>query len=62
MTHYDIRRPVFHSPEIRHSFAEQSNRYCLIKRFNAENSCVDMVHNKSFYIFKMSVKNYAINT
>ena len=23
-THYDIRSPVFHLPEIRHSFAEQS--------------------------------------
>ena len=29
-THYDIRSPVFHLPDIRHSFAEQSIRYCLI--------------------------------
>ena len=60
-THYDIRSPVFHLPEIRHSFAEQSIRYCLIKRLNAEQSRVDIVHNTSFYNFKMSIKNDMIN-
>ena len=29
-TYYDIRSPVFHLPDIRHSFAEQSIRYCLL--------------------------------
>ena len=56
-THYDISSPVFHLPEIRHSFTEQSIRYCLIKRLNAEKSRVDVVHNPSFYNFKMSIKN-----
>ena len=37
-THYDIRSPVFHLPDIRNSFAEQSIRYCLIKCLNAEES------------------------
>ena len=60
-THYDIRSPAFHLPEIRHSFAEQSIRYCLIKRLNAEKSRVDIVHNTSFYNFKMSIKNDMIN-
>ena len=35
-TPYDIRSPVFHFPDIRHSFAEQSVRCCLIKRLNAK--------------------------
>ena len=59
---YDISSPVFHLPEIRHSFAEQSIRYCLVKRLNVENSHIDMVHNTSFYNFKGSIKNYPINT
>ena len=37
-TNYDIHNPVFHLPDIRHSFAEQSITYCLIKRLNAEKS------------------------
>ena len=61
-THYDIRSPVFHLPEIRHLFAEQSIIYCLIKRLNAEKSRVDIVHNTSFFNFKMmSIKNDVIN-
>ena len=56
-THYDIRSPVFHLPDIRHSFAEQSIRYCLIKRLNAENNRMDIVHNTSFYYFKRNIKN-----
>ena len=60
-THYDIRNPVFHLTEIRHSFAEQSIIYCLIKRLNAKKSHVDIVHNTSSYNFKMSSKNDIIN-
>ena len=54
-THYDIRSPVFHLPDI-------SIRYCLIKRLNAEKSCMDIVHNTSFYNFKMNIKNEMIST
>ena len=61
-TYYDIRSPVFHLPDIRHSFAEQSIRYCLIKRLNAEKSRMDIVHNTSFYNFKMNIKNEMIST
>ena len=61
-THYDIRSSVFHLPEIRHSFAQQSIRYCLIKWLNAEKSRVDIVLNTSFYNFKISIKNDMINT
>ena len=35
-TRYDIRSPVFHLPVIKHKFAEQSHRYCLIKQLNRE--------------------------
>ena len=34
---YEVRNPVFHLPDIRHTFAEQSIHYCLIKQLNAEN-------------------------
>ena len=30
-TRYEIRNPVYHLPNVRHTFAEQSLRYCLIK-------------------------------
>ena len=60
--HYDIRSPVFHLPDIRHSFAEQSIRYCLIKRPNANKSRMDIVHNTSFYNFKMNIKSEMIST
>ena len=46
-TYYDIRSPVFHFPDIRHSL--QSNR-------------MDIVHNTSFYNFKMNIKNEMIST
>ena len=56
-THYDICSPVFHLPNIRHSFAEQSIRYCLIKRLNAEKSRFAIAHNyTSFCNFKMSIQ------
>ena len=34
---YEVRNLVFHLPDIRHSFAEQSIRCCLINQLNAEN-------------------------
>ena len=61
-THYDIRSPGFHLPDIRHSFAEQSIRYCIIKRLNAEKSRMHFVQNTSFYNFKMNIKNEIIST
>ena len=37
-TRYEVRNPMFHLPDIRHSFGEQSILvgYCLIKQLNAE--------------------------
>ena len=39
-TRYEIRSPVFHLPLIRHKFAENSLRYCLIKQLNMEKCSV----------------------
>ena len=61
-THYDIRSLVFHLPDIRHSFSEQSIRYCLIKCLNAEKSRVATIHSTSFYNFKMIIENGMIST
>ena len=61
-THYNIRSPVFYLLDIRHSLAEQSIRCCLTKRLNAKRSRVDIVHNTSFYNYKMSIKNTKIST
>ena len=33
---HEIRNPMFHLPNIRHSVGEQSIGYCLIKQLNAE--------------------------
>ena len=38
-TRYEVRNPMFHLPDIRHSFGEQSISYCLIKQLNAEEGC-----------------------
>ena len=54
-THCDVRSPVFHWPDISHSFADQSIRYCLIKRTKSR---VDIVHKTSFY----KIKNEMIST
>ena len=61
-THYNIRGPVFHLPDIRHFFSEQTIRYCLIKRFNPEKSRMDIIHNSPLYNFKINIKNEMINT
>ena len=59
-THYIIRSPVLHLPDIRHSFSEQSIRYCLIKCLNAEKSRVAIIHSTSFYNFKTIIENEMI--
>ena len=33
-TRCEIRNPVYHLPDIRHAFAQQSLKYCLIKYLN----------------------------
>ena len=37
---YELRKPLFRLPLIKHKFAEQSLHYCLIKQLNRENGCI----------------------
>ena len=63
-TRYDIRSPVFHLPLIRHKFAENSLRYCLIKQLNMEKCSVlitSKVHTHSFPGYKTYLKQKAID-
>ena len=63
-TRYEIRNPVFHLPNIRHSFAEQSIGYCLIKQLNAEEGSTlttHMVHTESFLMYKVHIKRNVID-
>ena len=49
---YEIRNPSFHTPKIKHKFAECSLHYCLIKQLNLENCLIlliDKVNMNSFY-------------
>ena len=47
-TRYEIRNPVYYLPDIKHAFAQQSLKYCLLKHLNTAEGYADMVHNKSF--------------
>ena len=63
-TRYEIRNPVFHLPNIRHSFGEQSISYCLIKQVNAEKGSTlttNMIHTESFLIYKVHIKRNVTN-
>ena len=62
-TRYEVRNPMFHLPDIRHSFGEQSIGYCLIKQLNAEESSLttDMVLTESFLIYKVHIKRAVID-
>ena len=66
-TRYEVRNPMFHLPDIRHSFGEQSVGYCLIKQLNAEEAwplgalTTDMVLTESFLIYKVHVKRAVIH-
>ena len=62
-TRYEVRKPMFHLPDIRHSFGEQSIGYCLIKRLNAaeDSLTTDMVLTESFFIYKVHIKRAVID-
>ena len=63
-TRYEIRSPTFPLQLIRHKFAENSLRYCLIKQLNIE-KCSFMitakVHTHSYQGYKIYLKHNAIN-
>ena len=63
-TRYEIRNLVFHLPNIKHSFGEQSIGYCLIKHLNAEEGSTlttNMVHTESFLMYKVRIKRNIID-
>ena len=56
---YELRKPLFRLPLLKHKFAEQSLHYCLIKQLNRENGCMlttSKVHTHTFYGFKIFIK------
>ena len=61
-TRYEIRSPVFHLSLIRHKFAENLLRYCLIEQLNIEDCSVlitSKVHTHSFPGYKIHLKQKA---
>ena len=61
-TRNKVRIPMFHLPNIRHSFGEQSIGYCLIKQLNAEEGSLttDMVLT-DLLIYKVHIKRAVID-
>ena len=53
---YEVRKPLFCLPLIKHKFAEQSLHYCLFNQLNRENLSTSKVHTQSFYVFKHYIK------
>ena len=56
---YEIRNPSFHTPAIKHKFAECSLQFCLITQLNSENCfalLTDKVSTNSFYSFKVLLR------
>ena len=62
---YDIRKPRFHLPKIKHTFAEHLLEYRLIILLNNENGAIlitSKVHTHSFLGFKLYLKNNVIES
>ena len=61
--YYNIRRPIFHLPFIKHGFAEQRLDYQLIKILNVHGSMLfaRKVQHLFFYAFKTFVKYEILN-
>ena len=62
---YEIRKPTFHLPAIKHDYAEQLIGYQLVKILNGENQSIlitSKVHTHSFHGFKLYIKNKVINS
>ena len=60
----DIRKPIFHLPNIKHKFAEQLIKYQLVKILNGENQSIlitGKVHTHSFQGFKLYITNNLTN-
>ena len=62
---YEIRKPTFHLPKIRHEFAEQLVEYCLINYLNKEEDVISIttqVFTHSFQSFKIYIKMKIIDS
>ena len=62
---YEIRKPTFHLPKIRHEFAEQLIEYCLINYSNKEEDVISIttkVFTHSFQSFKIYIKMKIIDS
>ena len=62
---YEIRKPTFHLPKIRHEFAEQLIEYCLINYLNKEENVISIttkVFTHSFQSFKIYIKMKIIDS
>ena len=60
MCHYNVQKPKFHLPVIKHDFAKQLIQYCLIKLLNEDENIskiADKVFEQSFCMFKSILKN-----
>ena len=58
-TRYEIRNPVYHLPDIRHAFAQQSLKYCLIKHLKKDMRTWFIINHLKNY--KMDIKHKMIN-
>ena len=60
-TRYEIRSPAFHLPLIRHKFAENSIRHCLIKQLNREKCSILITAKHSYQGYTIYLKHNAID-
>ena len=51
---YEIRKPTFHLPKIRHEFAEQLIEYCLINYLNKEEDVISITTKCLRILFRVS--------
>ena len=65
---YELRNPKSHLPTIKHKYAENSIRYCLIRQLNSEVTWASTVEIKNMVFttpyprFKTSIKNNIIDS
>ena len=64
---YNVRKPVFHLPKIKHEFAEQLPDYQLVKLFNENGrfriSSKVFTHSKtefSSYVMNITIETYKV--
>lgn len=62
---YEIRKPYYHLPKVKHEYAEQLIEYQMLKLLNDENGTILItakVHTHTFQGFKLYLKNAIINS